>query len=112
MGALWGESTELVRPTAKPCSLKEDGAHRAASPHCPPLAEPSSPQACSKFCTLGPKSSVGEGEGWDGPHSLGSTVDVGEGAVKGGLLGIRGNFLDQASWGPEAHPHLRPSSAA
>ena len=28
--------------------------------------------------------------------------------MKGGLLGIRGNFLDQAVWEPEAHPHLRP----
>ena len=42
--------------------------------------------------------------GGDGPHSLGSTVDAGEGAVKGGLLGIRGNFLDQAGWELEATP--------
>ena len=32
--------------------------------------------------------------------------------MKGGLLGTRGNFLDQAGWEPGAHLHLRASSAA
>ena len=78
--------------------------HLWLSPH-PPRPAPSS-------APWGPSPLAGKGREGNGPHSLGTTVDAGEGAVKGGLLGIRGNFLDQAVWEPEAHPHLRPSSAA